>query len=83
MTTLPVTEARKNFSDLVNRVAFQGERVKLQRNGKVVAALVPAEEMDLLEAMEDQADLVEVRNRLMDNQAPLSYAEARKTLGLE
>ena len=83
MITLPVTEARQKLSDIINRVAFQGERVMLHRNGKPVAALVPAEEMDLLEAMEDRADLVEVRKRLTDGQAPLSYAEARKTLGLD
>jgi prevent-host-death family protein len=44
-----VTEARKEFADLVNRVAYTGERVALTRRGKVMAALVSAEDLELLE----------------------------------
>lgn len=47
----PVTEARKEFADLVNRVAYTGERVALTRRGKVMAALVSAEDLELLESL--------------------------------
>jgi prevent-host-death family protein len=46
-----VTEARKEFADLVNRVAYTGERVALTRRGKVMAALVSAEDLELLESL--------------------------------
>jgi prevent-host-death family protein len=36
-----VTDALRNFSDYVNRVAYQGERFVLVRGGKPVAELVP------------------------------------------
>jgi prevent-host-death family protein len=47
----PVTEARKEFADLVNRVAYTGERVALTRRGKVMAAIVSAEDLELLESL--------------------------------
>ncbi|MBE1536282.1 prevent-host-death family protein [Actinomadura algeriensis] len=55
---VPVTEARAQFADLVNRVAYTGEPVKLTRRGKVMAALVSPEDLELLEAVRSQrADL--------------------------
>jgi antitoxin (DNA-binding transcriptional repressor) of toxin-antitoxin stability system len=36
-----VTEALRNFSDYVNRVAYRGERFILVRGGKAVAELSP------------------------------------------
>lgn len=55
---VPVTEARAQFADLVNRVAYTGEPVKLTRRGRVMAALVSPEDLELLEALRSQrADL--------------------------
>ncbi|MEW2359286.1 type II toxin-antitoxin system Phd/YefM family antitoxin [Spirillospora sp. NPDC029432] len=55
-----VTEARKELADLVNRVAYTGERVALTRRGKVMAALVSAEDLELLESLrEGRIDLTE------------------------
>ncbi len=50
-TTLPVSMARKNFSDLVNEVWMYGERVVLERHGKAVAALVSVADLERLEAL--------------------------------
>lgn len=41
-----MTEARAQFSDLVNRVGFGKERIVLTRHGKPLVALVPAEMLD-------------------------------------
>lgn len=41
--TVTVTEAARNFSDVVNRVFYRGESMDLTRGGTVVARLVPAE----------------------------------------
>ncbi|MFB4310172.1 type II toxin-antitoxin system Phd/YefM family antitoxin [Actinomadura sp. GTD37] len=49
-----MTEARAEFADLVNRVAYTGEPVKLTRRGKVMAALVSPEDLELLEAIRAQ-----------------------------
>ena len=39
---LSVTEAARNFSDVVNRVFYQGESMDLTRGRKTVARIVPA-----------------------------------------
>lgn len=36
-----VEEARKNLGELVNRVAYAGERYVITRHGRPMAALVP------------------------------------------
>ncbi len=39
---IPVTEARAQFAELVNRVGYGGEEIVLTRHGKALVALVPA-----------------------------------------
>lgn len=46
-----VTDARAALADLVNRVAYRGERVVLTRHGKAVAAIVSAEDLELLDRL--------------------------------
>jgi antitoxin (DNA-binding transcriptional repressor) of toxin-antitoxin stability system len=40
--TISVTEAARNFSDLVNRVFYSGESATLVRGGVPVARMIPA-----------------------------------------
>lgn len=49
MDEIPTAEARRQLADLVNRVAYGKERVVLTRHGRAVAALVPMEDLSLLE----------------------------------
>lgn len=49
---IPVTRARAELSELVGRVAFGGERIPLTRHGRIRAALVPAEDLARLEALD-------------------------------
>ncbi len=39
---IPVTEARAQFAELINRVGYGGEQILLTRHGKPLVALVPA-----------------------------------------
>lgn len=41
MRTLSVTDAARNFSDVINRVRYQGEVAVLTKGGKEVARLSP------------------------------------------
>jgi prevent-host-death family protein len=63
MITKSVTETRETLADLVGRVQYGGEQVAITKRGKVVAALVSAEDLRLLEELEDRwlARLVEER----------------------
>jgi prevent-host-death family protein len=38
---MTVTEAARNFSDLINRVVYRGDVAILTRNGKPVARILP------------------------------------------
>jgi prevent-host-death family protein len=56
-TIASVTTARRDFSEICNRVAYGHERVAIERHGKNCVAVVPYEDVELLEAIEDQLDL--------------------------
>jgi prevent-host-death family protein len=79
-----ISEARESFSTTVNRVAFGGERVVLTRHGRRVAAVVPIEDLELLEALEDARDLDEVRAALADptNRERIGWEDLKSSLGL-
>jgi prevent-host-death family protein len=78
-----ISEARETFSTTINRVAFGHERVVLTRHGRRVAAVVPVEDLELLEALEDARDLDEVRAALADpeNQDRIPWDELKARIG--
>lgn len=57
MTTLSIAEARNNLAETINRVSYGGDRVIFARRGKPVAALVSAEDLALLQRIEDAEDI--------------------------
>jgi prevent-host-death family protein len=79
-----ISEARESFATTVNRVAFGGERVVLTRHGKRVAAVVPIEDLDLIEALEDARDLDDIRDALADpaNRDRIAWDDLKAQLGL-
>jgi prevent-host-death family protein len=86
MTQMATTKARADFADVVNRAAHKGERILLSRNGKSVAAIVPIEDVTLLEEIEEQGDLAALRAALAETrrrrEKPIPWERARKMLGL-
>lgn len=50
---IPVTQARAELADLINRVVYGGERVVVTRHGKPLVALVSAADLERLEALPD------------------------------
>lgn len=79
---LPATKAREKFADILNDVAFKGERVLLHRHGKDVAAVISAEDLALLEALEDRADLDAVREALAETAPNIPWKQLKTELGL-
>jgi len=81
-----VAEIRNNLADTLNRVAYAGERVILERRGIGVAAIVSMEDLALLEALEDREDVRAARRALAElkrkggKTVPLE--EIRKRLGM-
>jgi prevent-host-death family protein len=56
MDTVNVSEARRNLAALLKRVAVEGERVIIQRDGEPVAALIGMGDLQRLEDAERQAN---------------------------
>ncbi len=83
-TRLSISEARDDFAELVNRVAYGRERVRVARRGRDMAVLVPVEDLQLLEALEDELDLAAAGEALADpgNASPVSWEQLRARLGL-
>lgn len=48
---IPVTQARAELADLINRVVYGGERVVVTRHGKPLVALVSAADLERLEEL--------------------------------
>ncbi len=61
--TVRASEARDNLADLCERVAH-GERILITRHNKARVALVPAEDLELLQSLEDELDLELARRAL-------------------
>lgn len=49
---MSVAEFRGDLADTLNRVAYGGERIAVERRGKIVVFLVPVEDLELIEAAE-------------------------------
>ncbi len=84
MVRIPTVKARDEFSDLVNRVAYGKERVVLTRRGKPLAAVVPLEDVELLERLEDRIDLDEARAALAEarDDGTVSWEKIKAEIGL-
>ena len=51
MESVSTAEARKYLADLLNRAAYGKERFVVTRHGKELVAIVPAEDLELLERL--------------------------------
>lgn len=82
MSDLTLSEARSDFAQLVERVRHRLERVCLTKHGRRIVAIVPIEDLELLEKLEDRLDLDAARAALNEAGERLDYAKVREELGL-
>lgn len=86
MTRLAASKAREDFSDTLNRVAYGGERIVLRRRGRDLAAIVPMEDLALIEKIEDDTDVREARKALArmkrTGSKPVPLEKLKRALGL-
>jgi prevent-host-death family protein len=73
MTTLPVAEARANFSKIVESASTTHERFEVTRNGSRAVVILGAEDYDVLletiDILSDSAALDDIREGLRDLEA--------------
>jgi prevent-host-death family protein len=58
--------AREKFADIVNRVEYRGERIIVRRHNRDVAAVIPIEDLELLQKVEDQMDIKDALRALKE-----------------
>lgn len=78
------SDARQNFADLINHVAYGNERVLIHRHGKQLAGVVPVNDLALLRDIEAFIDLEDARQAVREaqEQKTVSVEELKKRLGL-
>ena len=83
MTTLDVSQVRKDFAETINRVSYGKERVAIRRHGKILAAVVSADDLEILEKLTMLRDVHDVKQALAaKDKRPISWKKAKKLLGL-
>lgn len=61
MAALSITAARNTLSKIMDRVERGKERISLSRRGKVIAAVVPIEDFELLKRIAAEEDARDIR----------------------
>lgn len=76
--------SKTNNPDLVRRVAEQKERVVVMYEGREVGALVPIEDLALLQEIEDRSDLAEAQEALaeIEKEGTISWERVKADLKL-
>ena len=83
-TNVSALELRDQFSDWTNRVHYGKERMLVTRRSKPHVAIVPVEDLRLLELLEEMLDLEEARLALAEasEKGTVSWEEVKRELGL-
>lgn len=88
MATVSAEKARNSFSEIISHTAFSKERFVITRNGKKLAAIIPVEELELLERImdriEDEIDAMEIESALDEKRQgkTIPWEQIKKDLNL-
>lgn len=66
MTTLTYVQTRNGLAEALNRVCYGGERIRIARRGKPIAALVSADDLEMLQRADDENDRADARKALAE-----------------
>ena len=82
LNTVSTAEARKKFSEIVNKVAYGKEPIVLTRRGEEIAALISMEELEFLQLIEERIDIDDAKKALEEPGENISAEKLWKELGL-
>ncbi|MDO8304093.1 MAG: type II toxin-antitoxin system Phd/YefM family antitoxin [Sedimentisphaerales bacterium] len=83
MTTLTISNARQELPELVNKVAYGGERICLKRRNKPLAVLVSLDDLKLIEYLEDQLDIAAAHKALAKKSKTVTLEQLKERLGIK
>jgi len=79
MTRLSISKAREEFPEVLNRAAYGKERTIVSRRGKDLAAVIPIEDLRLLERLaREEVERLDIE----DARAALQEAKEKGTIPL-
>jgi prevent-host-death family protein len=83
-TEFSFTDARRHLTKIANHVEYKGKRITVTRKGHRVFAIIPIEDLEALEAIEDRVDLDEAKKALADakKRGTISWESIKKQLDL-
>jgi prevent-host-death family protein len=84
MARIKTDKARAEFGSVINRVAYGHERIVLERRGKPMAAMIPMEDLRLLERLieeeEDRIDLAAIEAAIAEGGEEVSLEAFMKEI---
>lgn len=89
METISTKKARDHLSDVINKVAYAGERFTLTRHGHGVAVLISLDEWSAIEALlqrlEDEEDIkaADASYGSFLKEGGIPFSKLKRDLGLE
>ena len=86
MSRMSVVELRQSLADVLNRAEYRGERVVIHRRDKDAAAIIPIEDLRLLERLvreeEDRVDARAARAAREESGERTAMGDVCRKLGL-
>lgn len=84
MKHVTTAETRKNMSELINRAAYGGERFVVTRHGKELVAIVPLDDLTLLDRLRRRIAERDYEGALREvaDAETVPWAEVRRDLDL-
>ena len=80
--SISTVNARKQFADIINKVAYGDNSIILTRHGEDIAAIVSMEELYFLQQLEDSIDINDAKKAMDEPGANIGDAEFWRELGL-
>lgn len=75
-----IANTRVHLTDIINQAAYAGDRIEILRRNKPIAYIVPVEDVEMLEKIEDMMDIEEAEAR--QEEPTVSMEELKKELEL-
>ena len=82
-TSISTADAKEDFAELINRVSHNKERIVLTRRGKEIAAIIPVEDLLLLQESQNKHDLQEAVEALKEarSQGTITLDDLKEEIG--
>jgi len=82
LNKISAADARKKFSNIINRVAYGKESFVLTRRGEALAAIVSMEDLKLLQEIEEQLDIEDAWKARNEPGERISWGKLREELDI-